>query len=322
MITSTIESLGERRYLSPLHHSGLGLVKNFKIDSDQILCDDRSSDSIEASGASQSPRTFELAGPREHIYFDPGKTAAAVLTCGGLSPGLNDVIRRIVMELWHGYHVVKILGIRYGFEGLVLKNGHLPLKSPETVSNIHSFGGTILGTSRGPQSIDAMVDGLQDLGVDILFTIGGDGTLRGASALAVEIQRRGLRKSVIGIPKTIDNDIKYLDKSFGFETAFAKAVEAVAHTLEVNCDTTVSAWSSSWDGESGFIACYATLASQQVNFCLIPEVPFELEGSSGFLEVLRYRIARRKHAVVVVAEAPARNFWRPIPLLTCPATRG
>ena len=259
MITSTIESLGERRYLSPLHHSGLGLVKNFKIDSDQILCDDRSSDSIEASGASQSPRTFELAGPREHIYFDPGKTAAAVLTCGGLSPGLNDVIRRIVMELWHGYHVVKILGIRYGFEGLVLKNGHLPLKlRPETVSNIHSFGGTILGTSRGPQSIDAMVDGLQDLGVDILFTIGGDGTLRGASALAVEIQRRGLRKSVIGIPKTIDNDIKYLDKSFGFETAFAKAVEAVscAH-VEANCAHNGIGLVKLMGRESGFIACYA-----------------------------------------------------------------
>jgi 6-phosphofructokinase 1 len=162
-MTPTIESLGERQYPSPLRHVGLGLVK-FKADSDRILCDDRSSDNLETSSASESPRTFEIAGPRERIYFDPEKTVAAILTCGGLSPGLNDVVRGIVMELWHGYHVVEILGIRYGFEGLVSKNGHSPLKlNPETVSNIHSFGGTILGTSRGTQEIDAMVDG-QELG--------------------------------------------------------------------------------------------------------------------------------------------------------------
>jgi 6-phosphofructokinase 1 len=204
------------------------LVK-FKTDWDQILCDDQANDKLATSRLSQAPRAFEIAGPRDRIYFDPEKTVAALVTCGGLSPGLNDVIRGIVMELWHGYHVFDILGVRYGFEGLVLKNGHPPLKlRPEAVSSIHSFGGTILGTSRGPQEINAMVDGLQELGVDILFAIGGDGILRGASAMAAEIQRRGLRKSVIGIPKTIDNDIEYLDKSFGFETAFAKAVEAVS----------------------------------------------------------------------------------------------
>jgi 6-phosphofructokinase 1 len=308
-MTPTIESLGERQYLSPLRHMGSGLAK-FKADSDRILCDDRSSDNLKISGASASPRTFEIAGPRERIYFAPEKTVAAILTCGGLSPGLNDVVRGIVMELWHGYHVVQILGIRYGFEGLVSKNGHSPLKlNPERVSNIHSFGGTILGTSRGAQEIDAMVDGLQELGVDILFVIGGDGTLKAASAIAEEIQRRSLRKSVIGIPKTIDNDIEYLDKSFGFETAFAKAVEAVscAHVEAISAYNGIGLVKL-MGRESGFIACYATLASQQVNFCLVPEVAFALEGSGAFLEVLRHRIALRKHAVVVVAEGAGQNF--------------
>src|SRR5215831_10246198 len=222
-MTPFIGSLGECQYLSPLRRVGPGLVR-FKTDDDKILCDDRTNNNLETSRASQLPGTFEIAGPRERIYFDPKRTVAALLTCGGLSPGFNDVIRGIVMELWHGYRVVEILGVRYGFEGLVLKNGHSPLKlRPEAVSSIHSSGGTILGTSRGAQEINAMVDGLQELGVDILFVIGGDGTLRGASAIAAEIQRRRLRKSVIGIPKTIDNDIEYLDKSFGFETAFAKA---------------------------------------------------------------------------------------------------
>ena len=304
-----IESLGERQYLSPLRRAGPGVVK-FKTDRDQILCDDRAHDGLEIGGASQLPRAFEIAGPRERIYFDPEKTVAALVTCGGLSPGLNDVIRGIVMELWHAYRVREILGIRYGFEGMVLKNGHHPLKlRPEAVSSIHSFGGTILGTSRGAHEIDAMVDGLEELGVDILFTIGGDGTLKGASALAAEIERRGLRKSVIGIPKTIDNDIDYLDKSFGFETAFAKAVEVVscAH-VEAICAYNGIGLVKLMGRESGFIACYATLASQQVNFCLVPEVPFAWEGPSGFLEALSRRILLRKHAVVVVAEGAGQNF--------------
>jgi 6-phosphofructokinase 1 len=308
-MSAIIESLGECRLLSPLSHMVPGAAK-FKIDSERILCDDRSEGNVE-SGAELTPRlTFEVAGPRERIYFDPAKTTAAVVTCGGLSPGLNDVIRGIVMELWHGYRVTEIDGIRYGYEGLVQKHGHLPLKlRPETVSNIQSFGGTILGSSRGPQDIDEMVDGLAELGVDILFAIGGDGTLKCAAALAAEIQRRGLRKSVIAIPKTIDNDIMYLDKSFGFETAFAEAVKAVscAH-VEAICANNGIGLVKLMGRESGFIACYATLASQQVNFCLIPEVHFELDGSRGLLEALRHRIALRKHAVIVVAEGAGQTL--------------
>jgi 6-phosphofructokinase 1 len=305
----TIESLGECRVLSPLRHIGPGAAK-FTIDSERILCDDRSNDNVETGTTLPSPLTFEVAGPRERIYFDPGQTTAAVVSCGGLCPGLNDVIRGIVMELWHRYHVTEIVGFRYGYEGLVLKHGHMPLRlQPETVSNIQSFGGTILGSSRGPQDINEMVDGLEELGVDILFAIGGDGTLKGMAALVAEIQRRGLKKSVIGIPKTIDNDINYLDKSFGFETAFAEAVKALscAH-VEAICQNNGIGLIKLMGRESGFIACYATLASQHVNFCLIPEVHFELNGSRGFLETLRQRIALRKHAVIVVAEGAGQEL--------------
>jgi len=214
------------------------------------------------------------------------------------------------MELWHRYQVTEIKGIRYGYEGLAPKHGHAPMKlRPETVSNIQSFGGTILGTSRGHQEISQMVDGLEQHRLDILFAIGGDGALKGAAALAAEIRRRGFRKSVIAIPKTIDNDIMYLDKSFGFETAFAEAVKAVscAHVEAISANNGIGLVKL-MGRDSGFIACYATLASQDVNFCLIPEVYFELDGPGGFLERLRHRIALRNHAVIVVAEGAGQNL--------------
>ena len=308
-MSPTIESLGECQLLSPLRHIGVGAEK-FNVDSERILCDDRFKEKVESQVSLAQPLTFEVAGPRERIYFDPAKTTAAVVTCGGLCPGLNDVIRGIVMELWHRYQVTAISGIRYGFEGLVPKHGHQPLQlRPETVSNIQSFGGTILGTSRGPQDSNEMADGLEKLGVDILFAIGGDGALKGAAEIAKEIQRRGLRKSVIGIPKTIDNDIIYLDKSFGFETAFAEAVKAVscAHVEAISAKNGIGLVKL-MGRESGFIACYAAIASQHVNFCLIPEVHFELVGTSGLLEALSHRIALRQHAVIVVAEGAGQNL--------------
>jgi 6-phosphofructokinase 1 len=282
----------------------------FKIDSEQIVCDDTVSRESGPVIFQTGRLTFEVAGPRERIYFDSTKTTAAIVSCGGLCPGVNDVIRGLVMELWHGYGVTNILGMRYGYEGLVPRHGHQPLQlSPEAVSNIHTLGGTILGTSRGPQNAAEMVDALELLGVDILFVIGGDGTLKGAAGIVAEINRRGLRKSVIGIPKTIDNDILYLDKTFGFETAFAEAVKAVtcAHVEAISAINGIGLVKL-MGRASGFIGCYAALASQQVNFCLVPEVPFELHGSNGFLETLRERIAQRKHAVVVVAEGAGQQL--------------
>ena len=180
----------------------------------------------------QPQLSFEVAGPREMIFFNPAKTTAGIVTCGGLCPGLNDIIRGIVTQLHLRYGVTKVYGFRYGYEGLIPRYGHTPMVlRPESVAQIHNFGGTILGTSRGPQDIGEMVDLLEEMSFDIFFVVGGDGTLRGAFELTKEIERRGLKKAVVGIPKTIDNDIMYLDKSFGFETAFGVAVQAVKCAL-------------------------------------------------------------------------------------------
>jgi 6-phosphofructokinase 1 len=306
---ATIERLGEGQFLSPLRH---GHFDKFKSDDQRVLLDDTIRGTPHAASGSEAPRSFELAGPREKLFFDPPKTTAAIVTCGGLCPGLNDITRGIVMELYTRYGVTRIYGIRYGYEGLVPRYGHVPLTlKPESVSTIHTFGGTILGSSRGPQNIGEMIDHLEELGVDILFLIGGEGTLRGGEEMTAEIRRRNLKKSVIGIPKTIDNDIMYIDKSFGFETAFAEAVKAVssAHVEALGAVNGVGLVKL-MGRESGFIACYAALAGQHVNFCLIPEVRFALEGERGFLEILRHRIARRKHAVIVVAEGAGQDLLK------------
>ena len=251
--------------------------------------------------------SFETAGPRERIYFDPAKLKCGIVTCGGLCPGLNDVIRAIVFGLYYTYGVRTVFGFRYGYEGLVPRYGHAPLElTPQGVDSIHHQGGTILGSSRGPQDVAEMVDTLERMNVGILFTIGGDGTLRGAQDIVREIERRNLKIGVVGIPKTIDNDISYVDLSFGFVTAVSEAASAIysAHTEALggkNCIGLVKLMGR----ESGFIAAYASLANNDVNFCLVPEVPFTLEA---FLRALRERLERRKHAVVVVAEGAGRDL--------------
>jgi 6-phosphofructokinase 1 len=306
---ATIERLGEARFPSPLRH---GHFDKFKSEDQRVLLDDTVTGTQLTPSDAGGPRSFELAGPREQLFFDPPKTTAAIVTCGGLCPGLNDITRGIVMELHSRYGVTRIYGIRYGYEGLVPRFGHVPLTlRPESVSTIHTFGGTILGSSRGPQNVGEMVDHLEELDVDILFLIGGEGTLRGGEAMCAEIRRRNLKKSVIGIPKTIDNDIMYIDKSFGFETAFAEAVKAVssAHVEALGAVNGVGLVKL-MGRESGFIACFASLAGQHVNFCLIPEVNFSLEGERGLLEMLRHRIARRKHAVIVVAEGAGQHLMQ------------
>jgi len=300
-----VQSIGPCEYDSPLRHTG-GLEVNFKVDSERIFIDDR----VTLDGESQARASFEIAGPRERVFFQPGKITAGIVTCGGLCPGLNDIIRGIVMLCHYRYGITRTLGFRYGYEGLVQRYGHAPMiLRPESVAQIHSFGGTILGSSRGPQDVAEMVDGLEDMKVDILFVVGGDGTLKGAADIPAEIKKRGLRKVVVGIPKTIDNDIMYLDKSFGFETAFAVAVQAVkcAH-VESQGSVNGIGLVKLMGRDSGFIACNAALAGGNVDFVLIPEVPFELDGPSGLLEQLRYRIAKRKSAVIIVAEGAGQDL--------------
>ncbi len=303
-----IESLGPARFRSPLHQIGSSSV-NFRTDADRVLMEDIYSD---AHGIHDNAGkiSFEVAGPRERIFFDPSHTTAGIVTCGGLCPGLNDVIRSLVMELSHRYGVTRIYGFRYGFEGLVPRYGQTPWPlKPDAMDAIHAFGGSILGTSRGPQDIGEMVDFLEELEVNLLFVVGGDGSLRGANEISVEIRRRGQLKTVIGIPKTIDNDIMFLDKSFGFETAFAEAVKAVtcAHVESLGSRNGIGLVKL-MGRDSGFIACFASLAGSVVNFVLIPEVRFELYGPRGLLEALYYRVAKRKHAVIVVAEGAGQHL--------------
>ncbi|MDZ7698795.1 MAG: ATP-dependent 6-phosphofructokinase [Deltaproteobacteria bacterium] len=251
--------------------------------------------------------SFEMAGPRKTIYFDPGDLRCGIVTCGGICPGLNDVIRALVMSLHYHYGVKAIYGFRYGYEGLSARYRHTAMTlTPREVRDIHLTGGTILGSSRGPQDIAEMVDTLEEMNVGILFTLGGDGTLKGAQALCEEIDRRKAKISVIGIPKTIDNDISHLDKSFGFETAVAQTRSAIysAHVEALGARNGIGLVKL-MGRESGFIAAYAVLACSDANFCLVPELNFTLDG---LLRALKTRLEMRQHAVIVVAEGAGQDL--------------
>jgi 6-phosphofructokinase 1 len=248
-----------------------------------------------------------MAGPREKIYFDPSKLKCGVVTCGGLCPGVNAVIRSIVMCLNYNYGVNTIFGFPYGYEGLTYRYGHKPIElTPQRVARIHEQGGTILGSSRGPQDISEMVDTIERMNIGILFTIGGDGTLRGGQAISEEIAQRSLKISVIGIPKTIDNDISFVQRSFGFATAVSEAGKAIysAHTEAIGARNGIGLVKL-MGRESGFIAAHAALAYNDVNFCLIPEVPFALKR---FLKILQERLEKKGHAVIVVAEGAGQDL--------------
>lgn len=250
---------------------------------------------------------MEAAGSRRKIYFRPDQVKAAMVTCGGLCPGLNDVIRALTMVLWYRYGVRSILGLRYGFEGLVDSIGHEPIRlSPEVVEDIHQQGGTILGTSRGPQAPSDMVDFLEKHGINILFTIGGDGTQRGALAVQEEIRRRKLDIAVIGIPKTIDNDISYTERTFGFETAVALSQPPItsAH-MEAKGVRNGVGLVRLMGRQSGFVAAYAALASSDVNLVLVPELSFSPARVMAYLEE---RLHRKSHAVIVVAEGAGQDL--------------
>ncbi len=298
-----IGTLGKCAVASPFAGRG----KEFVTDRDRVLvCSDAAS-AERALAAGRSLPSFEAAGPRARIFFAPDDTSCGIVTCGGLCPGLNDVIRSIVLTLNHGYGVRRVLGFCYGYAGLSANRFREPLLlDPGMVESIHTRGGTLLGTSRGPQDLGEMVDTLVNWRVSILFCVGGDGTLRGASALAGELARRKLRIAVIGVPKTIDNDLAWIERSFGFSTAVGEAREVIyaAHAEA----------QAAWNGiglvklmgrRSGFIAAYATLASGDVNYCLVPEVPFSLDG--GLLDVLCQRLSSRHHAVIVVAEGAGQE---------------
>ena len=304
-----ITSLGPRTIASPLGLStAMGdQVPNYIPDGMRVL------DQVELQPGQTVDEAcaLEKAGPRELIHFDPKKTRAGIVTSGGLCPGINNVIRSIVFELVHKYAIESVTGFRYGFAGLVpASSGAEPISlGPEQVRHVHRFGGTILGTSRGEQDAKAMVDTLVERGINLLFTIGGDGTMRAAHVLAQEIARRGEKISVVGVPKTIDNDIAFVDKTFGFETAVAMARTAIdaAHTEALSVMNGIGLVKL-MGREAGFIAAHAAMASHDVNVCLVPEVPYRLDGPTGLLAHLERRLSERHHAVIVVAEGCATQL--------------
>lgn len=304
----TIENLGKPSVESPIASLDGSL---FTDDSERIVIDPRSSEFDRCLSAGLVPESFEVAGPRNPVFFQHDKVRAAIVTCGGLCPGLNAVIRSIVLHLWHRYGVKEIIGIRYGYQGLSAGAIEKPMRlDPDVVDDIHQRGGSILGSSRGAPTPAQMVDGLLGHGVNILFAIGGDGTMRGALAIHRELQRRQAKVAVVGIPKTIDNDIPFVRRSFGFETAVDIACEAVhaAHAEAIGVRNGIGLVKLMGRG-SGYIAANSALATGHANFCLVPEVPFRLEGASGLFELLKARLARRQHALVVVAEGAGQNYF-------------
>ncbi|KAI4386986.1 hypothetical protein MLD38_004855 [Melastoma candidum] len=258
-----------------------------------------------------SPRGthFRRAGPRQKVYFDADDVHACIVTCGGLCPGLNTVIREIVCGLHHMYGVSRVLGIEGGYRGFYARN--TIMLTPKVVNDIHKRGGTILGTSRGGHITSKIVDSIEDRGIHQVYIIGGDGTQKGASVIFEEIKKRGLKVAVVGIPKTIDNDILVIDKSFGFDTAVEEAqrainashVEAESHENGVGVVKLMGRY-------SGFIAMHATLASRDVDCCLIPESPFYLEGPGGLFEYIEKRLKENGHMVIVIAEGAGQELLK------------
>ncbi len=296
-----VDHLGEGRISSPM--TGVRFVD----EQDHVLYHTNPNLVESFFKAGKKPPAFELAGPRNKIYFDPSKLKCGIVTCGGLCPGLNDVIRAIVMGLHYHYGVKTVFGFPYGYEGLSYKYGHAPLDlNPEVVNDIHQMGGTILGSSRGSQDVPQMVDTLERMNVGLLFAIGGDGTLRGAQAIAEEADQRNLKIGVVGVPKTIDNDISYTDRSFGFVTAVSESRTAIysAHTEAQGARNGIGLVKL-MGRESGFIAAFASITNGDVNFCLIPEMSFTLDC---FLEALQERLVNRRHAVIVVGEGAGQDL--------------
>lgn len=303
-----VSTLGECRIPSPLT---LGSASHpeaefFVSDAVRLRLDVTVGDGPELA----PPLTLEVSGPRRQIFFDPAKTTAAITTCGGLSPGLNNVIRSVFYELTENYRVPRVLGIRNGYLGLTPQSDFAPVVIDKRfVEPIDKLGGTILGSSRGHRDPAVMADFLQANDIDILFCVGGDGTQRGAHALHQELHRRDAKISIVGIPKTIDNDIAFVRLSFGYASALERAAEVIrgAH-VEARDAVRGIGLVKLMGRHAGFIAAGASVVSQEVDFVLVPEIPFPLDGDTGFLPALERRMRDHGHTVVVVAEGAGQHL--------------
>ncbi|GBC63995.1 diphosphate--fructose-6-phosphate 1-phosphotrans ferase [Desulfonema ishimotonii] len=311
-IPTTIPMLGTPGIPTPIQQWQKDHQRHFVSDDDQVVIDVHEKALARIFQAGEMPSVFELAGPREQIYFDPSKLKCALVTCGGLCPGLNGIIRSVVLELFYGYGVRNIYGIRYGLQGFIPRYGHGVVElTPAAVGDIIRKGGSFLGSSRGPQDVGEIVDCLERMNIRALFMVGGDGTLMAATRIADTILERGLKISVVGIPKTIDNDIYMVSRSFGFDTAVDVATQSIraAHNEAKGYPNGIGLIKL-MGRYSGFIAATAALAQQDVNFVLIPEVDFDMDGPDGFMETLERRMADKGHAVIVVAEGAGQRFFR------------
>jgi 6-phosphofructokinase 1 len=308
----SIATLGPARVDSPL--AGMldawRTTEHYVNETDRVLLDDTMSVAAARGTSVALLPSLEPCGPRRKIFFDPSKTRAGIVTCGGLCPGLNDVIRGLVRSLTHQYGVRRVTGFRNGYEGFIASYAHGIVElTPAGVADITVEGGTVLGTSRGHQDPQEIVDCLERLNINVLFVVGGDGSMRGAMRIAEMAAERQLKISVVGIPKTIDNDIPYIDQSFGFQTAFSRAAEAIrAVNVEAKSTPHGVGLVKLMGRHSGFIACYATLANHDADVVLIPEVPFGLDGPDGLLAYVHRRVIERGHAVIVVAEGAGQEL--------------
>jgi len=309
----TVSRLGKPRYPSPLatYVAGRQTNEHYVNEDDRVLFHDTVSQLARRDGSPEVWPSFEPGGPRRELFFPPGTTRVGIVTCGGLCPGLNDVIRGLVMELAKHYGIGEAVGFRNGYAGLI-EGGPDPVRlTPAVVHDINQRGGTILGTSRGAQDPRRVVDRLVALGIDILVVVGGDGSMRGAAGIAELLRERSLPIGVIGVPKTIDNDIPLIGQSFGFVTAFSRAAKSInAAMIEAQAAIGGVGLVKLMGRHSGFIACYAALANHEADFVLIPEVPFGLDGPTGLLASLHERVKERGGAVIVVAEGAGQHLMR------------
>ncbi|MGW4483822.1 ATP-dependent 6-phosphofructokinase [Amycolatopsis sp. NPDC004368] len=307
-----VRRLGECRYDSPISEmlSTKQTSPHYVAEGDRVLLEDTVSMLAEHSLPPTQVPSFEAAGPRRKIYFDPARVTAGIVTCGGLCPGLNNVIRGLVQELAVHYKVKRILGFRNGLQGLTQQHRYDTVElTPERVRDIHNAGGTILGSSRGGQDADEMVDSLVLRGVDIMFVIGGDGGMRAATFLSKAIRARGLDIAVIGVPKTIDNDLPFTDQSFGFQSAFARATDFIsAVAVEAAASPNGVGIVKLMGRHSGFIASYAALSANAADIVLIPEIPFALGGADGLLAHVEERVRAKGYVVIVLAEGAGQDL--------------
>lgn len=305
------EQLPDRKFPNPMRAQSRE-SESFLSDAERYIMYDPHVLRMDLSGRhamSLSPFRMRVAQVAEHLHFNPAETVVGIVTCGGLCPGLNDVVRGITYMCRRTYGVKRVIGFRYGYWGLSAagRDSAIDLDTAK-VSQIHMTGGTFLGSSRGPQKESEMVDTLVEYGINILFTIGGDGTQRGAQKIASEARKRGLDIAVVGIPKTIDNDLSFSHRTFGYQTAVEHATSAIrAAYSEASSHPYGVGIVKVMGRHSGFIAAQATIASQMANLCLVPEQPITQET---FFKLLDTRFCRADYVVICVAEGFGQDWLK------------